>query len=76
MFSEFFFKDATFGNKGFQRFSEGRNLCVERWFVNGGSPRSILNVCTVSTAHKALHVGVNTNGGYTWVITESNGAKI
>ena len=35
-----FFIDPTFGNKGFQRFFEGRNLCAERWFVNDGSPTS------------------------------------
>ena len=36
-----FFKDATFENEGFQRFSEGRKLRVEGWFVNDGSPTSI-----------------------------------
>ena len=32
-----FFKDVTFGNKGFRRFSKGRNLCAKRWFINDGS---------------------------------------
>ena len=36
------FKGATFGNEDFQRFFEGRNLRVKRWFVNDGSSTSSL----------------------------------
>ena len=39
-----FFKDATFGNESFRRFSEGRNFCVERWFVNDGLPTSTIHI--------------------------------